>query len=91
MKRHKIFLLAALIVVTIFSFTFYLKKAEAQSGRPKMKTLESVDLGQVDGRLGRGELEIICDASRGNVVYVATGYRNIPVAIAVVHQPDLCK
>jgi hypothetical protein len=36
-------------------------------------------------------LRVYCDASRGNIVYVAHvgGYNGI--GVAVVHQPDACK
>jgi hypothetical protein len=45
------------------------------------------------------QLQVLCDAPRGNIVYLASGilehsgggWGSPSIAVAVIHQPDVCK
>ena len=55
----------------------------------QVRELETVSY----GRIGDYGMKVICDAPRGNIVYVVTGAggNTMPIAVTAVHQPELCK
>lgn len=56
---------------------------------------ESPTIRRVDNvQVGSYQLHVLCDAPRGNIVYVtesAPGFALEAVAVTVLHQPDICK
>jgi hypothetical protein len=91
--------LKTLVVVTLaillLNTWIAVKRVEAQ-GQSQIRLLEVRDLDR-GSLLGSADipyrLKVICDAPRGNIVYIATGggVTSLPMAITALHQPDACK
>jgi hypothetical protein len=85
----KIGLLTVALVVAAMTLSNGVKAQHPPYPPTQVRELETVSY----GRLADYSMKVICDAPRGNIVYVTTGAggNTMPIAVAAVHQPELCK
>lgn len=75
---------------TLILFVLFLGYVVGQTNVSTVRKLEVIEIKD-------GTLEILCDPSRGNHLYIVRGrtsvinYSSTPIAISVIHQPGICK